>query len=276
MKPTDKIAVICGVSAVIEFSLTKVISILSVMGFEVCPIPSTMYSSKNLHESAEGEKVECDDYVEESRKVLKENGVNFKAILIGTLGSELAIDSAARFVNSFPSATVIIEPIFGDKGKYYKGVDLDYIEKMKQLISVADIIVPNFTEACFLSGEEYKGEATEWKILKICHNLEKIGASNIVISGIKSVNKKKVNVAIFTNTKLEILSFDKLRGSYPDTNKIFIAVLTGAVKNGHSLKESVIIASDFLRDCIKESNKHRYPNREGLIYENRLCTLLEK
>lgn len=275
MKPTDKIAVIHGVLTVVDISLTKIISILSVMGLEVSPIPSIRCAPKEMSTTCETEKVELEDYIEQCRKMLKEENVIFKTILIGNLGYDCAVDSTARFVNSFPSATVVIQPYFANRGKCYEGFDLNYVERIKQLISIADIITPNFTEACFLSGEEFKGEVSEWKILKICYNLEKIGAKNIIITDIPSEDKKTVKIAIFSNSKLEMISVEKLRGNYPDSGAIFTAVLTGAIENKKSLKESVVIAEEFLKSCILESNKHRYSNKEGLIYENSLKKIIK-
>lgn len=48
------------------------------------------------------------------------------------------------------------DPIMGDEGKLYNGVTEETVENMRRLIGVADVIVPNLTEAEFLT-ERYRG-----------------------------------------------------------------------------------------------------------------------
>ena len=57
---------------------------------------------------------------------------------------------------SADGAPVIIDPVFGDNGKLYGGFDLDYVAAMRKLITRADILLPNVTEACFLAGTAYR------------------------------------------------------------------------------------------------------------------------
>ena len=42
---------------------------------------------------------------------------------------------------------VMTDPIMGDEGKLYNGVTEETVENMRRLIGVADVIVPNLTEA---------------------------------------------------------------------------------------------------------------------------------
>lgn len=43
----------------------------------------------------------------------------------------------------------MVDPIMGDQGKLYNGVKEETVDNMRKLSSVADVMVPNFTEACF-------------------------------------------------------------------------------------------------------------------------------
>lgn len=273
MKPINKVAVIHDLCGIGKSALTNIIPILSVMGFEVCPIPTMLFSS---HKNGFGTVVEVDNskYIEECRKVYKENEVDFQVIFIGYLGSEEAVESAARFVNSYRGAQVIIDPTFADKGKCYLNFDLDYVESIKQLISVGSIITPNYTEACFLSGEEYKGLATEWKLKKICYNLEKIGAKDIIITNVPSEDISKVGLVICSDGELETIYFEKSKGNYPGISDIFASVLIGEIKKGSSIIESSKKAYEFVHYCIKESNKYRYPRKEGVLLEKCLYKLV--
>ena len=56
-------------------------------------------------------------------------------------------------------APSFIDPAFGDNGVLYPAFDQAYVNAMKSLIKSADIILPNLTEACFLSGVPYEQNA---------------------------------------------------------------------------------------------------------------------
>ena len=59
----------------------------------------------------------------------------------------------------------VISPAYriGDNGKLYGGFDLDYVAAMRKLIRRADIILPNVTEACFLTETEYRQDYEDRK-----------------------------------------------------------------------------------------------------------------
>ena len=52
----------------------------------------------------------------------------------------------------------MIDPVFGDHGQLYHGLSDDYVSAMRSFIHSADLITPNLTEACFLTGTAYPEE----------------------------------------------------------------------------------------------------------------------
>ena len=54
-----------------------------------------------------------------------------------------------------------------DNGKLYTGFDLNFAQAMKSLCLNADIILPNLTEACLLTGYEYKEKYDEEYIFNL-------------------------------------------------------------------------------------------------------------
>ena len=64
----------------------------------------------------------------------------------------------------------------GDDGVLYNGVSENTVGYMRQLCSAADIIMPNYTEAVFLSGK-HKGieEVTEQQAREIVDELRTRG-----------------------------------------------------------------------------------------------------
>lgn len=55
---------------------------------------------------------------------------------------------------------VFVDPIMGDEGKLYNGVTPATIKSMREMLGVALLCYPNYTEACYLTGREYNAGAS--------------------------------------------------------------------------------------------------------------------
>ena len=47
---------------------------------------------------------------------------------------------------------VMVDPIMADGGKLYNGIGMERVAAMRKLVSYSDVMVPNMTEAGFLTG----------------------------------------------------------------------------------------------------------------------------
>lgn len=54
---------------------------------------------------------------------------------------------------------MVTDPIMGDNGKLYNGINEETVNSMRRLTKIADVIIPNLTEAQFLTGA-YVGQNT--------------------------------------------------------------------------------------------------------------------
>lgn len=90
------------------------------------------------------------------KNVWKELNINFDCIYSGFLGSEKQIDIVLDFVLDNKDSLIVIDPVMGDNGILYDTFTENMCNKMKELVSIASIVTPNLTEACILTGEEYK------------------------------------------------------------------------------------------------------------------------
>ena len=70
-----------------------------------------------------------------------------------------------------------MDPAMADHGKLYRGFDETYVRAMAGLCGCADILLPNLTEACFLTGTEYmEGELEESYVRDLLEKLSAFGA----------------------------------------------------------------------------------------------------
>ena len=137
---------------------------------------------------------------------MENNGFKFDAFLLGYLGKKELASVAEKCFDEFSAenAKIIIDPVFGDNGKLYGGFDLDYVAAMRKLIKRADIILPNVTEACFLTGTAYRENHDGYFVCELEKELAKLTGAKIIITGVES-NDGMIGEWIYGKKQGEIL-----------------------------------------------------------------------
>ena len=152
-----KVAAVHDISCFGRCSLTVIIPVLSAMGIQVCPLPTAVLST---HLGGFKELAFCDftGYMPAFFHHWKKEGIAFNGIYSGFLASEEQIDIVQQFIDEFSpnQPLVVVDPVMGDEGKLYSIYTPQMQEQMKRLVRKADIITPNYTEACFLLGKTYQ------------------------------------------------------------------------------------------------------------------------
>ncbi len=273
MKPIKKVAVLHSLCGVGKASLTNMIPVLSVMGVEVCPIPTIVLSTHTGGYEAPARCAISGTYIQEAAKHYRENGVTFDAIFIGYLGSEEMVSSVQYFIQQFPNVPVILDPILGDHGTFYQNLGITYAESFGELLCKADVILPNYTEGCILADISYTMQPDGKKLTDICKTLRQKGAGSIVMTSVPTGNERK-GIALYEGEAVEILHFPEVAGEFHGTGDVFDAVFVGAFLEGLSLKQCVEKAHTFVCECIEESERFAFPKREGLALERCLSLLV--
>lgn len=272
MKPVKRVAVIHDLSGVGKAALTNILPVLSVMGIEACPIPTVILST---HTGGFGtpEIVKLPGFIDRCNDHYKKNNIEFNSIFIGYLGMKEEIESSIKFIKENKCSNVFLDPIFGDHGKCYSNFNLDYVDSIKKIIPFSHLITPNYTEACFLSGEDYNENCTESKLKRMCNALTLLGAKKIVITSVPSENDNLLGIGIYDGDEFKVIYKEKLGKSYPGTGDIFASVLIGEILRGSSLYDASLYAHDFVSKCIEESSKYNYDTKEGVLLEKNLKLL---
>lgn len=269
----NKIAVINDMTGFGRCALTVEIPIISQMGIQCCPVPTSILSNHSAYKSFYIKDLTSDmeAYMTEWHKLkLKFNGV-----LTGFCGSFEQIDIAKRFIDEFSDADtkIIVDPIMGDNGKTYSIYDGAMCQKMKELVSKAHIITPNLTELCILADKEYNSQYGYNEIGEMCRNVIKLMKDNssIVVTGINS--KQFISNFIYEREKSTIIRKRIAGESRCGTGDVFSSVLAASVIKGSSLSEAVKKAADFVAECIRESDKINMPKTDGVCFEKILHKL---
>ena len=245
-----KILTIQDISCVGQCSLTVALPILSACGLETCILPSAVLSTHTAGFSGFTFRDLTDDMPAIKAHWEKE-GIKFKAIYTGYLGSIKQIGYVRDILKTMGTddCVSVVDPAMADNGKLYSIFDQDYVEAMKVLCAEADILVPNITEACFLTDEEYKESYDEAYIDTLVKKLAALGAKTVVLTGV-SYEAGKTGVIVYENGKTEYYHHDKIAKGSHGTGDIYASAFVGALMNGKSVFDSAKIAANYTVKCI--------------------------
>ena len=269
-----RVLTIQDISCVGQCSLTVALPVISACGVETCILPSAVLSThtggfkgftfRDLTEDIPAIK---DHWVSE--------GIKFDAICSGYLGSIKQIDYVADIFGAVGKENTIkiVDPAMADHGKLYYGFDNEFVNAMKELCKVADFVIPNITEAAFLTDSEYRTEYDREYIESLLKKFSDMGCKNIIISGV-SYDADTTGVVVYQNGEYSYYQHKKLPKSCHGTGDIFASAFVGCVVKGKTIFEAAQIAADYVVECIKETIKddsHWY----GAKFEPVLYKLIE-
>ncbi len=245
-----KILTIQDISCVGQCSLTVALPILSACGLETCILPSAVLSTHTAGFSGFTFRDLTDDMPAIQEHWKKEN-IKFKAIYTGYLGSIKQVGYVRDILKTMGTddCVRVVDPAMADNGQLYSIFNQDYVEAMKVLCGEADILVPNITEACFLTDEEYKEAYDEAYIKVLVEKLVALGAKTVVLTGV-SYKEGKTGIVIYENGNMAYYEHDKISKGCHGTGDIYASALVGALMNDKSVYEAAKIAGDYTVKCI--------------------------
>ncbi len=271
--PYKKILTIQDISCVGQCSLTVALPILSACGMETCILPSAVLSTHTAGFSGFTVRDLTDDIPAIAAHWRKE-GIKFDAIYTGYLGSLTQIDYVKEIFATLKAegCVTIVDPAMGDGGKLYPAFDEEYAAAMAKLCGEADIMIPNITEACFMTGMEYKEDYDGAYITTLLEKCAALGAKTVVLTGV-SYDPLHTGVAVYRNGKLSYYRHDKSPKGSHGTGDVYASAFVGALMNGKPAEDAAVIAADYTYQCIlntRDDADHWY----GVKFETALAQLM--
>jgi len=272
-----RIVTVQDISCVGKCSLTVALPIISAMGVETAIIPTAVLSTHTMFQN-----FTCKDLTDQIEPITahwKKENFEFDAIYTGYLGSFEQIDIVTKMFEDFKteSNVTIVDPAMADNGKLYPAFDEAFAKKMATLCAKADIILPNITEASFMTGMEYKTEYDEAYVKEMLKALTGLGTKIAVLTGV-GFEEDKTGAMGYDSVNDEFWYFEqkKLPCSYHGTGDIFASAFTGALMNGFDWKGAAEIASEYVAECIWLTMADGKKEWYGVHFEEAIPFLLAK
>lgn len=234
-----------------KVATAAMLPILSYYGISVYNLPTALVS--NPFEFGKFNILETTDYMAGVFPIWKELGFKFDAIACGFIVSKRQADLVKEYckAQAAEGTKIYVDPIMGDGGKLYNGVDEGRVEVMKDLISVADLIYPNYTEAAYLTGHQYKEEGcSEEEAIALLDDLVKIGTKSALVTSMRINGKDCVIGYNHTNQEHFVITYDYVEAHFNGTGDTFSAVLIGHLLKGDNLKVSTQYAMNAVRQMV--------------------------
>ena len=272
-----RIVTVQDISCVGKCSLTVALPIISAFGVEAAILPTAVLSTHTAFKKG----FTLHDLTGEITPITahwKSEGIDFDAIYTGYLASFDQIDLVKKMATDFPRALLFVDPAMGDNGKLYYGFDQAFAKKMAELCAVADIIVPNMTEASFMLGIPYVSDGYDESYVKdVLQRLCALGAKRAVLTGV-SLREHETGAMGYDSTTGEFFSYyhDRIPVSYHGTGDVFASACVGALMRGKSLHESISIAADFTYESIRLTEAEEGHNWYGVNFEQAIPVLVER
>lgn len=272
-----RIVTIQDISCVGKCSLTVALPIISAMGIETAVIPTAVLSTHTAFKNFTYRDLTGD--LPKIAKHWKQEKFDFDGIYTGYLGSIEQIDMLKEFFKQFKTSEnfIFIDPVMADNGKLYAGFDANFVKEMKKLCKMADIIVPNLTEASYMLEKEYKEIYSEQEIKDILIELSNLGPKYVVLTGV-SFKDNKLGVMSYNKETNEFFTYfkEKIPAKYHGTGDIFASTLVGAITNNNTLEEGLKIAVDYVWETINDTYKTNKKDAYGVNFETKIPYLIDR
>lgn len=274
--PIKQVAAVHDLSGFGRASLTVVIPVLSAMGVQVCPLPTSILSTNCTFEG-----YYMNDFTKPMEAILnhwKKMNLKFDAIYTGFLGSPEQVPIVERMIDDFSkqNTLVVVDPVLADEGELYSSYNMDMVKAMRSLYKKARIITPNLTEMFFLLDEPYNPYPGQDQLRDYILQLSQEGPEVVVVSSISERENDEYSSVIAYDRcteKFWKVSCEYIPASYPGTGDVLASVIIGSLLQGDSLPLALDRAIHFISYGIRSTFGYDYDSREGILLEKILPTL---
>ena len=261
-----------------KVALAAMVPLFSRMGHFPYQVPTAVVS--NTLDFGKFRIQDMTDYMRDTIKVWDELGFDPDCICTGFVLSEEQVELIGDYIRSRKprrsetqsvdnGRLVMVDPIMADGGKLYNGIGMERVAAMRKLVSYSDVMVPNMTEAGFLTG--------------ICPGRERASASELreLVDGLHKLSGKSVVITSAQDSETDehlVCGYDHKSGQYfrvpftflpvrvAGSGDIFSTVMTGKLLNGESLEAAVQEAVRVLTALIRGNQSH-LDEYKGILVE---------
>lgn len=274
MKRQKRIALVNDITGFGRCSVAVELPLISALKVQACPLPTAILS---VHTGFAQHYL--DDYTERMPPYIESwmrNKLEFDGIATGFLGSLEQIQIVIDFIMKFkgPGTKVMVDPVMGDHGRIYSSYTPEMCREMRRLLTVADLVTPNLTEACELLGRPYpkNGHLAGADLEEMAKELAAHGPAQVVITGLHEGDEYIKNY-LYEAGHGSAVTVPRVGGDRSGSGDAFAAIVAASLIKGESLTGAVQKAAGFINRCLGYAVELDLPWNYGLPFEEYLTEL---
>lgn len=217
--------------------------VLSYLGIPAYSLPTALvsntlnYGKFNIQDTTE--------YIRGTLPVWRELGFRFDAVCTGLMFSREQAQLVSRYCAEVAEngTSVFVDPILGDGGQLYNGVSDEQVKLMREMVGVAHLTFPNYTEACYLTGTPFRPDGISWDEARcMLDALRGIGCRSALITSCRIEGHNAVAAYNAADGEYFYEEYTEIPGLFHGTGDIFSAVLIGHLLSDEPLRHSTCCA----------------------------------
>lgn len=270
-----RIVTIQDISCVGRCSLTVALPIISAMGIETAVLPTAVLSNHTAFS-----QYTIHDLTDEFHRITDAwagQDITFEGVYSGYLASNMQIALVGEFMGAQKDALKFVDPAMADHGRLYVGFNGVFVEMMAGLCKAADVIVPNLTEACLMTGTPYREDPDPAFYHELCKRLAEQGTPRVVITGYTE-SENSIGAIAYDREQDAFVTYvnERLETPYHGTGDIFASVTFGALMRGMTLERSLTAAVNYVLACMKYTAADPHHRAYGVNFEQALPDLIKE
>lgn len=271
-----RIATVQDLSCVGKCSLSIALPVLSAMGVECCVMPTAVLSAHTAFNGFVSR--DLTELLAPVSAHWQQLGLTFDALYTGYLASSAQVEFVEEFFDRFGGENTLrfVDPVMADQGRLYAGFDEDFPEQMRRLCTRADIITPNITEACLLTGLPYREEHEESYLRELLEKLLAVGPHTVILTGVRPVDGRMGVAAMDASGALSVHLTEYIPVVFHGSGDLFASACVGYLTLGKSTAEAIRWASEYVVQTLRVTAQNPDARWYGVDFETTLPLLWEK
>lgn len=242
----ERVLSVQDLSCMGKCSLTVALPILSAMGLSCSVLPTAVLSTHTGFPAPAVQPM-TENLLPFADHMVSVGGT-FDAISTGYLSDPQQAEVVCALLDKFDCLKVI-DPAMGDHGRLYSRMTDAHVDAMKHLCRRGNILLPNLTEAAFLTGLPYREDGDGLYLKELAEGMCQFGADGVIITGI-SWDEDHTGWAGMQDGRFFSYQAKRIPRSQHGTGDMFAAVTTGALTLGKPLHISAALAAKFVEQVI--------------------------
>lgn len=260
-------------SAIGTMSLGVAIPILAALGVPTAILPTQVLSTQTEGFGTPAKQF-SPAWLRATITHWQQEHIQLSGGLIGYVGQVELLQQLTELVVSQPIHPLIVDPVMGDDEALYPGLTIAYVTAMQQLVTHAEVITPNWTEAHLLTGTEMTAEQPDQPAISAMLSALATEHTRVVITGIPG--NDTILTAYQNGQTQRTVSTPRRPGHFYGSGDVFAALLSAALMRQVNFDTAVAIAVKGGTIALDQTSEAGYQRRFGMQLSQLLTWLTQK